>query len=79
MLCRLFFYLQTIPNPMKNSCANLQLNHVVDSQLKAYLFEAGIFYYDITDTRGKSVDRPPAAPPNNDVYERIHACAARFV
>jgi hypothetical protein len=30
--------LQTIPNPMKNSCANLQLNHVVDSQLKAYRF-----------------------------------------
>ena len=64
MLCRLFFYLQTIPNPMKNSCANLQLNHVVDSQLKAYLFEAGIFYYDITDTRGKSVDRPPSPRPS---------------
>ena len=63
MLCRLFFYLQTIPNSMKNSCANLQLNHFVDSQLKAYLFEAGIFYYDITDTRGKSVELDRAPSP----------------
>jgi hypothetical protein len=64
MLCRLFFYLQTIPNPMKISCANLQLNYVVDFQLKAYLFEAGIFYYDITDTRGKSVNRLPSPRPS---------------
>ena len=66
---------------MKNSCANLQLNHVVDSQLKAYLFEAGIFDYDITDTRGRVLTGPPppAAPPNHVVYERINACAAGFV
>ncbi len=69
-----FFLLAYFSKSHEECLCQFQLNHVDDSLSKAYLFEAGLFYYDNTDTRVKRDYRNPPSPaplpsprpPNNN-------------